>query len=174
MPVHLDRNLWYHCELFAWKQHFSYNHLIVKAPEIFIVDGSLVDLQGQVKVNPILKTVARPFRIRIINTYIISCTDKSSSTGAAFPRVLLVGNSFLVHCELDMKDFINEHIERLSFLDFSDLFKEENPTNIGKWAWNWSLRIRSCLFRWSNVISSLLMTRGSDTWTLMETSLSIM
>eukprot|EP00171_Calliarthron_tuberculosum_P007262 IDg7262t1 len=106
--------------------------LLSNPQRMFSVDGSPVDVQGQVQLNPTLQTVAGPCRLRNIKAYIMPCGDTSIMAGAGCPGEIVLGNPVLVHSGLDVKDFIADNIERLSSLDYGDLFKEERPTKIGK------------------------------------------
>lgn len=77
------------------KNHFIPTVLLTKPHRMLSVDGSPVNVQGQVQINPTLQTVAGPCRLRNIKAYIMPCEDTHTLSSASCPGEIVLGNPFL-------------------------------------------------------------------------------
>lgn len=92
------------------------NHRKFKA-----VDEHQINYLGEVQIYPKLDTMADTCLICNIKALIMKWDEKVIVEGAACPGAIIPVNTFLVHSELDVKDFIDDNAERLYSLYFGNI-----------------------------------------------------
>ncbi|CAN8071212.1 unnamed protein product [Agarophyton chilense] len=85
-----------------------------------------------VQLSPTIKTVAGSCRLRNMKAYIMLCMDQLLLPGTHCSGGIVLGDPFLVHSSLDVKEFIASIIDHLYFIEYGALDQEESSVKIVK------------------------------------------
>lgn len=96
------------------------------------VDGHIVHSRGTTQICPKVNTMAGPCTLHNVNVKILSDKDAHVFPGYDCAGEIILGNPWLVHSGLNVKDFLADNIERLASIDYGNLQVQEETAKVGK------------------------------------------